>query len=165
MKTKQIRSAAALLTVLAACSLLPFTAGCGLAGSGSLGNPPSVLAQSDYSTGSLSGTYSLNEFGVTGAVQHDGTGTLTFDGNGKYTGTVTDYYVGSPACQFTIAGTYTISNDASGTSNSTSTPTDPGAGCTGATGTFNLRLAQQGQTVVFAETDGQRLDMGTVVKQ
>lgn len=165
MKTKRIRAGVALLTALAACSLLPLTTGCGLAGSGSLGNPTSVLAQTTYATASLSGTYSVNEFGITGTEQHDGTGTLSFDGNGHYTGTVTDYYIGSAACKFTITGTYTVSNDGSGTANTTSTALDPGAGCSGTTGTFNLMLAQQGQTVVFAETDGQRLDTGTVVKQ
>ena len=165
MKTKRLQSAAALVAVLAACSLLPFTVGCGGAAGGSLGNPPGVLAQTTYSAGSLSGTYSVEEFGVTSTEQHDGTGTLTFDGNGKYTGTVTDYYVGSPACHFTVAGTYTISSNASGTSSSTSTPTDPGSGCTGTTGTFSLQVAQQGQTLVFAETDGRSLDTGTIVKQ
>lgn len=165
MKTNRIQPAVVLLTILAAFSLLPFTAGCGGATSGSLGDPSPVFAQSAYTTSSLSGTYSVNEFGITDTLQHDGTGTLTFDGNGNYTGTVTDYYVSSTACKYTIAGTYTISNDASGTANSTSTPADPESGCTGSVGTFSLQLAQQGQSMVFAETDGQRLDTGTAVKQ
>ena len=165
MKTKRIHSAAAFLTLLSACSLLPFTAGCGGAGSGSLGDPTPVLAQSAYATASLSGTYSVNELGVTGTEQHDGAGTLTFDGNGHYTGTVTDYYIGSSACKFTITGTYTVSSDGSGTANSTSKAVDPSTGCTDTTGTFNLGLAQQGQSMVFAEMDGERLDTGTAVKQ
>ncbi len=143
-------------------SLLLLT-GCANIGLGALSNPPSVSAGQIYSNASLTGVYSINETGSTGSQSHDGSGTLQFDGNGNFTGTITEYCVGSSACQYSIVGTYSLSSSASGTGSLTTTSTDPS--CVGSTGTVNLQAAEQGQSFVFAETDGQRLDSGTGLKQ
>lgn len=140
-----------------------FSAGCGGNALSSLGNPPPVSAQQNYSNASLKGAYSINEIGSTNGQLHDGSGSLQFDGNGNLTGTITDYYVGSSACLFSIVGTYSISTTASGTASTTNSSTDPN--CAGSTSTVNLQLAQQGQSLVFAETDGLRLDTGSALKQ
>jgi hypothetical protein len=139
------------------CALLVL--GC----AGSLSDPSTVSAQQTYSNASLTGAYSFNETGSNGTVTHDGSGTLQFDGNGHLTGAITDYYIGSSSCQFSITGTYTVAGSATGTASITTTSTDPS--CIGASGTESLGLGQQGQSLVFAESEGQRLDTGTALKQ
>ncbi len=154
------------ILILALFSPLLFSTGCADNAINSLGNPPVVSAQQTYSNASLSGTYSFSETGVTGAEPHDGSGTLQFDGNGNVTGTITDYYIGSTPCQFSIVGTYSVSSSASGTASlTTTTTTSTGQNCVGSTGTVNLQVGQQGQSLVYAETDGQRLTSGTALKQ
>ncbi|MEO6829695.1 MAG: hypothetical protein ABI164_07770 [Acidobacteriaceae bacterium] len=155
-------AAAAILVAAISLSLL-FATGCGANALNSLGNPPVVSAQQNYSSASLSGTYSFNEEGFNGVIRHDGSGTLQFDGSGNVAGTITDYYIGSNSCQFTIAGTYSIASSAKGTAALTTTSTD--SNCIGSTGTINLQLGQQGQSFVFAESDGLRLDTGTALRQ
>ncbi len=137
--------------------------GCANLGPGALTDPPPVSAGQIYSNASLTGTYSVNETGSTGSQFHDGSGTLHFDGNGNLTGALTEYYVGSTPCQFSIVGTYSLASSASGTSSLTTSSTDPN--CVGSTGTVNIQAAEQGQSFVYAETDGQRLDSGTALKQ
>ncbi len=149
---------AAILALAVLCSPLLLSTGCGANGIDSV-----VSAQQSYSNASLTGTYSFNEVGSTNGLWHDGNGTLQFDGNGNVKGTMTNYYVGANPCQFSIAGTYTLSSSASGTASLTTTSTN--SNCVGSAGTVNLQAAQQGQSLAFAETDGQRLDTGTALKQ
>lgn len=158
---KKFKTVAILTTALSSASL--FSIGCGGNALNSLGNPPVVSAQQSYSTASLSGAYSFNESGSKGTEFHDGSGTLQFDGKGNVTGTLMEYYVGSSPCQFSLAGTYSVSSSASGTGNLTTTSTD--SGCIGTSGTVDIQVAQQGQSLVYAESDGQRLEAGNALKQ
>ncbi len=158
---KKFKAAAILTIALSFASL--FSIGCGGNALSSLGNPPVVSAQQSYSDASLNGAYSFNESGSTGTQFHDGSGTLQFDGNGNLTGTLTEYYVGSSPCQFSVTGTYSVSSSASGTASLTTTSANPG--CIGSSGTVNIQVAQQGQSLVYAETDGQRLATGNALKQ
>jgi len=156
------RKSAATLALVSLLAL-QLAAGCGGSAISSMANPPAVSAQQSYSNASLSGVYSLNESGTTGGQLHDGSGTLQFDGNGTLTGSLTYYYVGGSPCQFSITGTYSVTSSASGTANLATTTTNPA--CTGETGTVSIQVAQQGQSVVFAESDGLRIDSGIALKQ
>ncbi len=146
------------IAALSACLLL--VGGC--TGS-ALGNSSVVSAQQNYSTASLAGAYSVNESGSEKGVLHDGSGTLQLDGNGNLAGTITDYYEGGTPCRFSFAGSYTVSSTAGGTASLTATPTTPD--CSGRSGSISLQVGQQGQSFVFAERDGLRIDTGTALKQ
>ena len=156
------RKSAATLALVSLLAL-QLAAGCGGSAISSMANPPAVSAQQSYSNASLSGVYSLSESGVIGSQMHNGTGTLQFDGNGTLTGSLTDYYAGGSPCQFSITGTYSVTSSASGTASVTTTTTNPA--CSGNTGAVSIEVAQQGQSMVFAENDGLRIDNGIALKQ
>ncbi len=136
-----------------------------------LNNPPPVNAQTTYSNAALSGTYSIS----TGINSETGTaccgetvipiaGTLQFDGNGNITGGSIQYPVpglaASQTRQYSVKGTYSVSSSASGTAVLAFTftggntdqqyvpflPTTPFS--------FTLQAAQQGASVILAESDG-----------
>ncbi len=151
--------------VLAACSASNNS-------SNPLNNPPPVNAQTTYSNAALSGTYSIS----TGINSETGTaccgetvipiaGTLQFDGNGNITAGTFQYPVpGQPANNprvYSLKGTYSISSSASGTAtliftqlsgntNQSYVPFIP----TGSSFSFTLQAAQQGASVILAESDG-----------
>ena len=148
-------------------------------------NPPPVSAQTAYSNASLSGTYSISTgiysgaggcpSGETGVIAI--TGTMQFDGNGNITGGTFQYPIcGQPANSprvYTLKGTYSVSNSASGTATLTFTqisgntnsglvPLIPSA----TPYAFNLQAAQQGASVILAESDGlQYIDPIVALKQ
>ena len=156
------RKSAATLALVSLLAL-QLAAGCGGSAISSMANPPAVSAQQSYSNASLSGVYSLSETGTNAGQMHEGTGTLQFNGNGTLTGTLTDYYVGGSPCQFSITGTYSVNSSASGTANVTTATTN--SACTGDSGAVSIQVAQQGQSMVFAENDGLRIDSGIALKQ
>jgi hypothetical protein len=149
------------------CTALAFT-GCSSSGSGS-GNvidPPPVQAAT-YSTASITGTYGVNFFAANAKNVYTSIGTMVADGAGKITaGALTEYAGGTP-CTVSFTGTYTLTSDASGTASLITTPSGT-AGCAApTTGTLTLALqaGQQGQTLLFNESDGVALATGTAVRQ
>jgi hypothetical protein len=148
-------------------------------------NPPPVSGQTTYSNSALSGTYSISTgiysgaggcpSGETGVIAI--TGTMQFDGNGNIMGGTIQYPVcGQPANNprvYSLKGTYSVSSSASGTATltftQTSGSTDPGLVPLIPSATpyaFNLQAAQQGASVILAESDGlQYIDSIIALKQ
>ena len=133
-------------------------------------NPPPVSGQTTYSNSALSGTYSIStgiapETGIvtTAITRIPIAGTLQFDGNGNITGGSIQYPVPGltgQTRQYSMKGTYSVSSSASGAATLTFTlsggntdqsyvpfiPATPLA--------FTLQAAQQGASIIFAESDG-----------
>ncbi len=152
--------------VLVACSA---TNSSSPTGSNPITNPPPVNAQTTYSNAALSGTYSISTGIPPGTGMGNGStiipiaGTLQFDGNGNISGGSIQYPVPGLASnqtrQYSVKGTYSVSSSASGTAMLTFTftggntdqqyvpflPTTPFS--------FTLQAAQQGASVILAETD------------
>lgn len=167
------------VAALGSCLLL---AGCGSNSSGgptSIVNPPPVQAQTSYSNASLNGTYSFSEFGqyvpnstpVKGYPAYfSGIGILQLDGNGNITsGSVTQYIINSgpneSTCVYTLSGSYTLPNSASGTASITETPAASGTCGTAASIPFTLEASGQGASLALAESDGISIVTGTAIKQ
>jgi hypothetical protein len=88
-----------------------FCVGCG--SSGSSGPPP----KGNYSNSSLSGhyAYQITGFDLSGnGNRYAEAGVFTADGNGNITGGTDDFSEGSPQASATSSGTYSISNDGTG---------------------------------------------------
>ena len=137
-------------------------------GSNPITNPPPVNAQTTYSNAALSGTYSFSS-GIGEATNTNSlipvAGTLQFDGNGNITSGTFQYPVpGLPANNpriYSFTGTYSVSSSASGTATLTFTQlsgnTNQGFNPiipTGSSFAFTLQAAQQGASVILAESDG-----------
>lgn len=145
-------------------------AGCGAKSSMSNPTLPPVSAQTNYSTASLIGTYSVNLVAAVNGYLFTDIGTMTLDGNGKITGGSLTVWGGSIPCTASLSGTYSVNSDASGVAmlNITGNP----SGCAGASPLqFSLQASQQGETVMFAEqttygySNAQQAISGTAVKQ
>lgn len=131
-------------------------------------NPPPVSGQTTYSNSALSGTYSISTGIPPGTNTGSGTtvipiaGTMQFDGNGNITGGSIQYPVPGltgQTRQYSMKGTYSVSSSASGTATLAFTftggntdqgmvpflPATPLA--------FTLQAAQQGASVILAESD------------
>lgn len=144
---------------------LMLLAGCGASGFGSTssGLPP-VSAQSNYSNASITGTYSVNISVLNNGYLFTDLGTLSLDGNGHITSGNVTIDNGSLSCTASVTGTYNLQSNASGTATVALTASNPG--CAGpASIQLSVEAAQQGETVMFAETDGQQVLSGTAVKQ
>ena len=154
------------------CSPLLFCLACSSAsssGSNPITNPPPVNAQTTYSNASLNGTYSISTGIPPGTGTGNGsaliptTGTLQFDGNGTITGGSIQYPVPglapSQTRQYSIAGTYSVTSNASGSATLTFTFTGGNTNqqyvpfLPSTPFTFTLQAAQQGASVVLAEND------------
>jgi hypothetical protein len=148
------------LLLLSACS-----------GSSSSSNSQTVMAQSSYSTSSLSGTYSvvwtnvasfekgnLNDF-------YTGVGTLQLNGSGSITaGTLSLYIEASTTpCVYSVTGTYSLQSTALGTASlNLSSSTN---GCTtAATWQIALAAADGGLAIQMARSDGS-VSSGSAIKQ
>ncbi len=173
MQSESMRSTifATLLRSAVLCSPLVLLS-CGGANSSSNANPITapVSAQTTYSNAALSGTYSIStgiapETGIvtTAITRIPIAGTLQFDGNGNITGGSIQYPVPGltgQTRQYSMKGTYSVSSSASGAATLTFTftggntdqsyvpfiPATPFA--------FTLQAAQQGASIIFAESDG-----------
>lgn len=127
---------------------------------------PPVQAQTAYTNGSISGTYSIY---LSLGGEENIIGSFKADGNGNITGGVAQVYVESnPVCPSTFTGTYAIQSDATGTGTVTVTVGTAPA-CSdiqaGAPLTFSLQAAQQGATLLYVESDGIAGFSGTASKQ
>lgn len=161
-----------LLKVLVAASAFALITSCGSSGNGSTSVIPPVSAASSYSNASVSGTYSIllpNPYGSM-------IGSFVADGNGNISSaTLTQTVVAgsaSSACSATFTGTYNIQTSASGSATikiiSTPATGKTSSDCSTPSGTyaFALQAGQQGESILFAESDGVNNDVfGTAVKQ
>jgi len=150
-----------------------FLSGCSHGSNGTSIIPP-VQAQAGYSNSSISGTYSIglaspynnpDGLGYTEAI-----GTLSADGNGNITGgSLTERGAGdTTVCTIAITGTYSLQSTAAGTATVTikSTLTSGAGPCRpNRSIAFAIAAGQQGETLIFSETDGTALLSGTAVKQ
>lgn len=152
-----------LVTAVALFSLV--LSGCARSGSSS-GNSmiPPVLANTAYSTASVTGTYSFNSISIQYGAVTTGIGSVTFDGNGKITGGTVNRYENGALCTASETGTYSINSDAVGIATvNLSSSTN---GCT-----FNsplqlaLQASQAGEVLQFVETDNVAAMSGSAFKQ
>ncbi len=96
-------------------------------------------------------------------------GSFVADGNGNITsGALTQYGLNddlSGNCTDTLTGTYSIQSDATGTATLTLSPSGTnGCASVGAI-PFAVQAAQQGDTLLVAESDGTGLLIGQAAKQ
>ncbi len=153
-----------LLLALSACS-----AGTA-AGTGSGINQP-VLAQTTYSSASLSGTYSIEYMCTycdttgTGNSYDAGVGTLQLNGSGAINGGTLNIYnsYATKPCVYSVTGTYSIQSTALGTASlSLSSST---TGCTPTTNwQLALAAADGGAAIQFTRSDGY-MASGSAIKQ
>ncbi len=124
-----------------------------------LGGGNGNAAQGGFSLASIRGSYAgIFEGKINAGAQLQpflGTGIFVADGKGNLTGHET-YTVAAMRCQASISGTYTVSPDGSGTDSVTVTPSTPG--CTGASYTQTLAIAQSGQLVLLSNTNGDQIN-------
>jgi hypothetical protein len=134
--------------VLVALSLL--TASCG---------GGQAAAQASFSAASMKGSYggifSGNINTGTQLLRILGTGVFVADGAGNLSGHET-YTVVTTPCEATIAGTYTVAADGSGTDSVKFTTSTPG--CTSGTYTQGFVIAQSGQLVYLSNTNGDQIN-------
>ena len=150
-----------LFLVLNACS----------SGSSSSSSSQTVMAQSSYSTSSLSGTYSVVWTNVASSEKgnlnafYTGVGSLQLNGSGTVTaGTLSFYTLGSTApCVYSATGTYSLQSTALGSATlNLSSSTN---GCTAsATWQIALAAADGGLAIQMSRTDG-NVASGSAVKQ
>ncbi len=140
--------------------------------SGCSNTPSTVLAQSGYSTASLSGSYAFELVAAydknTPGLTYEQIGTITLDGSGNVTGgNSTAYFSGtSSTCAFTLSGTYSVQTSGAGKASLTSSPATASqpAGCGANTVQLAIEVAGSGSTFMFAETDGD-IFSGSAAKQ
>ncbi len=148
-----MKNAFMVVIVLSIASL----SGCSASRSGSSGGSiiPPVQAQSGYSNASVTGTYAFS-FGSR-ATQEGYIGTLIADGNGNITGTLNSQTYHAGACSVSIAGTYSVQSNGSGSLSWMLTPA--GTSPCSATGTdisditpqsFSMEVAQQGAYIALS---------------
>lgn len=132
---------------------------------------PPVMAQTGYSTASLSGTYSL-VWTNTGSQEsgnlngfYSGVGTMQLNGSGNVTSaTLTLYNEGVAApCVYTATGTYSLQSTALGSA--TLNLSSSTKGCT-TTATWQIALAaaNSGSVIQMSRSDGS-VSSGTASKQ
>lgn len=164
MKTLVLSLIGAGLLALAACG--------GSSGQSFAPGQQPVQAQSGFSSASLTGTYGVSfvgaQVGTTGLQGvDDGIGTLQFNGSGSITGGSVTQYTSSGTCQLTLSGTYSVSSTGALTATLNSTSSTPSV-CTGSASAFSGQVSQNGDTAVFAESDGSSTGAylsGTAIKQ
>jgi hypothetical protein len=84
-----------------------------------------------------------------------GTGIFVADGKGSLSGHET-YTVDTTPCEATIAGTYTVDSDGSGTDAVTFTTSSPG--CTSGSYTQSFAIGERGEVVLLSNTNGDQIN-------
>lgn len=145
---------------------LAMLTGCsGSGGGNSLVSVPPVLAQSGYSTASVNGTYSI----VFGNQDYSGLGSFVADGNGNISsGTININPGAGVSCGYQVAGTYSLTNSASGSASMDITPSagNDASWCGPAeTLQFSIRAASQGSVLLFNQYSVGNEYWGSAFKQ